>query len=313
MPLDPENTPDVDVLVDRGCALADMGDHERAVELLGTAAAHGDPVALRHLGSCLGVLGRWAEAAVVHRRAADAGQDAAWLDLARALLRLGCWSEAESAARTAVDRGDAGGWAALSEALQGQDRAPEAERAFRVAAERGADAAALELAYLLRSSGRQLAAWHWAQAAADAGNPVARATLACWRWQESRDLALEPELRAGADHHPHTRTALADLLRCTGRVEEARVVLERGAARGELASWLPLGNLYRDELDDAVAAEAAYRAGVEGGDLHAHHDLGVLLLETGDVDTAVEHFSIAAAGGDELAARLLREVLAEEG
>lgn len=311
MPLDPENTPDVDVLVDRGRALADIGDHEQAVELLGTAAAHGDPVALRHLGSSLGVLGRWAEAAVAHRRAAGAGQDGAWLDLAQALLRLGCWAEAEAAARTAVDGGDAAGWAALSEALQGQGRAAEVERTFRAAAERGAYPAALELAYLLRSSGRQLAAWHWAQVAADAGNPVARATLACWRWQESRDLALEPELRAGADHHQHARTGLADLLRTTGRVEEARALLERGAARGEVASWLPLGNLCRDEFDDVVAAEAAYRAGVEGGDLHAHHNLGVLLLETGDVGTAVEHFSIAAAGGDELAARVLREVLGD--
>jgi hypothetical protein len=89
-------------------------------------------------------------------------------------------------------------------------------------------------------------------------------------------------------------------------------VLEEGALLGELASWLPLGNLYRDELGDDVAAAAAYGAGIEGGDLHSHHNLGVLLLDAGDVDGAIEHFSVAAAGGDELAARVLREVLAED-
>jgi TPR repeat protein len=105
---------------------------------------------------------------------------------------------------------------------------------------------------------------------------------------------------------------LSALLRGTGRVGEARAVLEAGALRGEVASWLPLGNLYREELADDVAAAAAYRAGIEGGDLHSHHNLGVLLLDSGDVDGAIEHFSIAAAGGDALAARVLREVLAEE-
>ncbi|MFQ1004133.1 hypothetical protein [Modestobacter sp. SSW1-42] len=185
------------------------------------------------------------------------------------------------------------------------------ERALRTAAERGDAPAALALAHLLREDGRHGESWHWAQLAADAGSLSAAGTLACWRWVESRDPALEPQLRAGADHSHSARAGLADLLRTTGRVEEARTVLERGAVRGEVASWLPLGNIYREELDDVVAAEAAYRAGIEGGDLHSHHNLGVLLLGTGDVDGAIEHFSIAAAGGDELAARVLREVLYE--
>jgi hypothetical protein len=172
--------------------------------------------------------------------------------------------------------------------------------------------AVLQRAYDLRESGRQLEAWHWAQVAADAGDQVAAGILAAWRWDETRDPALEPQLRAGARHHPHARASLSHLLRTTGRIEDARGVLEEGALRGEVASWLPLGNLYRDELSDDVAAAAAYRAGIDGGDLHSHHNLGVLLLDAGDVDGAIEHFSIAAAGGDELAARVLREVLAED-
>jgi tetratricopeptide (TPR) repeat protein len=303
---------DVDALIDRGCELAELGDHEQAVVLFRRAAASGDAVALFDLGNSLGALGRWDEAAVAHQQAADAGEDDAWLNLAYALAELGRWSESERAARCALDRGDQGGWAALGEALGAQGRAAEAERTLRLAATRGNAAAALELAHLLRESGEQLTAWHWAQFAADAGNEAARGTIACWRWDESRDPALEPQLRAGVEHHEHARTSLSHLLRSTGRVEEARALLEEGALQGQVSSWLPLGNLYRDELGNDRAAAAAYRAGIEGGDLHSHHNLGVLLLDAGDVDGAIEHFSIAAAGGDELAAQVLREVLAED-
>jgi len=303
---------DVDALIDRGCELADLGDHVGAVELFGRAAATGDAVALFDLGNSLTALGRWEEAALAHRQAAESGEDDAWLNLAGVLARLARWPEAEEAARRALACADPNGWAALGEALEAQGRAAEAERTFRQAAGRGDADAALQLAYVLRDSGRQLEAWHWAQFAADADSEVAAATIACWRWDETRDPTLEPQLRAGVEVYEHARTSLSHLLRATDRVEEARAVLEEGALRGEVASWLPLGNLYRDELDDDVAAAAAYRAGIEGGDLHSHHNLGVLLLDGGDVDGAIEHFSIAAAGGDDLAARVLREVLAEE-
>jgi tetratricopeptide (TPR) repeat protein len=242
----------------------------------------------------------------------DRGSAVAWLNLAHALAEVGRWADAERAARAALDAGDRKAWVVLGDALEAQGRSTEAQRMLRAAAGRGDDQAALALAHVLRESGRQLEAWHWAQVAADSGNEVAAGTLAGWRWEETRDPALEPQLRAGAEHVEGARTGLAALLRSTDRVEEARAVLEEGALRGEVDCWLPLGNLYRDQLDDDVAAAAAYRAGIEGGDLHSHHNLGVLLLDRGDVDGAIEHFSIAAAGGDDLAARVLREVLEED-
>jgi hypothetical protein len=152
-------------------------------------------------------------------------------------------------------------------------------------------------------------AWAWTQRSADAGDPQPAAVLACWRWELTRDPALEADLRAGAEHHPPARAALADLLRTDGRVGDARAVLETGALRDELDSWLPLGNLYLLEFEDHVAAEAAYRAGIEGGDVFAHTNLGMLLRERGDVAGAVRHLSLAAEHGDELAARELRELL----
>ncbi|MEU2347640.1 tetratricopeptide repeat protein [Modestobacter sp. NPDC049651] len=308
----PELGPDVAALIDRGCDLAELGDHEQAVVWFRRAAAHGDPVALFDLGNSLSSLGRWEEAVAAYERAAGAGEDDAWLNLAVALRQLGRWTDAEVAARRALDAGDRGGWYELGQVLEAQGRADDAEAEFRAAAGAGDAAAALQLAHSVRESGRQLEAWHWVQVAADAGDEVAAATLATWRWNATHDPALEQRLRDGAEVYEHARTSLADLLCDTGRVAEARTLLEEGALRGEVASWLPLGNLYRDELSDDVAAAAAYRAGIEGGDLHSHHNLGVLLLDAGDVDGAIEHFSVAAAGGDEMAARVLREVLAED-
>ena len=119
-------------------------------------------------------------------------------------------------------------------------------------------------------------------------------------------------MRAGADHHPSARAALAHLLRTTGRLEEAREVLETGAAKGEVESWLPLGNLYADELGDPDAAGAAYRSGIAAGDDHSHHDLARLLVDRGDLDGAEFHLRLGAAGGDALAAAALRRLLGED-
>jgi tetratricopeptide (TPR) repeat protein len=211
------------------------------------------------------------------------------------LAEAGDHEQAVDTFRRAAELGCVMAWLGLGTSLGELHRWDEAGAAFQRAAELGsADDA-----------------WAWTPRSADAGDPEAAAVLACWRWELTRDPALEPGLRAGADHHPPARAALADLMRTDGRVEEARAVLEAGALRNEVDSWLPLGNLYLIELDDEVAAEAAYRAGIDGGDVFAHTSLGMLLRERGDVAGAVRHLSIAAEDGDEFAARHLRELLDE--
>ena len=122
------------------------------------------------------------------------------------------------------------------------------------------------------------------------------------------DPSLEEDLRAGQHHFPAARSDLAHLLRETGRPVEARAVLERGAKLGEQVAWLPLGNLYREELGDDEAAEEAYRSGINAGDTYCHHNLAVLLADRGDLDGAVEQFRLGAAAGDQLAAQSLKEL-----
>ncbi|GAA1520944.1 hypothetical protein GCM10009788_26000 [Nocardioides humi] len=195
-----------------------------------------------------------------------------------------------------------------------EERPPRAADAGDDADELGAAAGAfdledpLALAFALRELGDRDAALAAAERSAATGDRTAAAVVACWRWCTSWDPALEPDLRAGAEHFPSARGDLAELLIRTDRVDEGRAVLERGMLLGEVESMLPLGNLYADVLGDEAAAEAAYRAGAELGDAHAHHNLAVLLDERGDTDAAVEHFRLAAAGGDTLAAQALREL-----
>lgn len=112
----------------------------------------------------------------------------------------------------------------------------------------------------------------------------------------------------GAAHYPSARVDLAQVLRDTGRAEEARRELALGAKLGQRECWLPLGNLLRDHFDDPVAAEDAYRAGIAAGDSHCHHNLGTLLLEQGDIEAAEEQFRRGAETGDRLAERSLQDL-----
>jgi tetratricopeptide (TPR) repeat protein len=265
---------DVDELIDLGCDLADADRLRDAERCFRRAATLGSATAELDLGNTLKDQRRWADAAAAYERAIAGGETDAWLNLGQVLEEL--------------------------------DDVAGAMRAYADAARSGDSNGALSLALMLRERGDQTEATEQARAAANAGNPVAAGVLACWAWDETLDPALEPALRAAIDHYPSARADLAELLRSTGRAAEARAVLEVGAKLGEVESWLPLGNLYIDDLGDADAAELAYRSGIAAGDAHCHHNLGLLLAARGDKAGATEQFRRGAAAGDESAALMLR-------
>lgn len=266
---------DVDELVDLGCDLADADRHAEAEDCFRRARDLGSAVAAFDLGNTLAAQQRWDEAVHAYERAIEGGETDAWLNLGLALEELG----------------DIAG----------------AMRAFQGAARAGDKNGALALAFCLHDQGEHEQAFTAAREAADSGNAAAVGVLACWEWDQTLDPTLEPALRAGADHYPGGRVAPADLLRTTGRVTEARASLEHGAKLGERECWLPLGNLYLDELGDVGAAEAAYRSGIAAGDAYCHHNLGLLLHEQGADAEANKQFSLGAAAGDELAALALQD------
>src|SRR5919107_2474916 len=267
---------DADELIDLGCDLADAGRQTDAEWCFRRAAELGDVTGYYDLGNSLAAQERWAEAVDAYEVAVAGGEADAWRNLGKVLEDLGDLAGAMRAYRGAVDAGD----------LEG----------------------GLQLAFLLREQGERHAAMDVALEIAAMGDQEAAAVVACWRWCATLDPALEPELRAGADHFPAARADLAHLLRDTGRTEEARFQLEKGAKRGEAVAWLPLGNFYADEMGDDEAAEEAYRCGIAAGEAFFPHNLAVLLAERGDFDGAVEQFRLGAAAGDQLAADALREL-----
>jgi tetratricopeptide (TPR) repeat protein len=202
--------------------------------------------------------------------------------------------------------GEADAWRNLGLVLEDLGDLAGAMRAYRGAVDAGDLEGGLQLAFLLREQGEREEALAVAEEIAAAGDPEAAGVVACWRYCATLDPALEADLRVGADHFPAARTDLAHLLRESGRGAEARWVLERGAKLGEQVAWLPLGNLYREDLGDDEAAEEAFRAGIAAGDVYCHQNLAVLLADRGDLDGAVEQFRLGAEAGDQLAAQTLR-------
>jgi tetratricopeptide (TPR) repeat protein len=267
---------DVDELVDLGCDLAEVGRQVDAERCFRRAADLGSAVASFNLGNTLAALSREREAVAAYERALAGGEMDAWLNLGSVLQQLGDQAGAMRAFREAFQAGDVEG--------------------------------ALALAFCLREQGEREQAVAAARDAAAAGSLAAAGVVACWEWDDSLDPALERALRAGAEHYPPARVALADLLCSTGRVTEACEGLERGAKLGEQESWLPLGNVYADEFGDFAAARDAYLGGIAAGDTHCHHNLGVLLVAQGLTDDAEEQFRLGAEAGDELASRTLREL-----
>lgn len=272
-----DRSTDAGMLVDLGCDLAEAGRHVDAEYSFRRAVALGLEWVVFNVGNELMAQGRLAEAVEAYGRAIAAGETDAWLNLGRCL----------------EDLGDVAG----------------AERAYREADAAQDPNGALALAYLLRDQGEHDEAEEWARRAASRDNLEAAGAAASWAYDRTHDPALEAELRRGAGHYPPARADLAQILRDTGRAEEARQELTLGAKLGQRECWLPLGNLLSDDFGDPAAAEDAYRAGIAAGDSYCHHNLGLLLLEQGDLEAADEQFRRGAAAGDRLADHALRELM----
>jgi tetratricopeptide (TPR) repeat protein len=267
---------------------------------------------LVELGCDLSGAGRHQDAEVCFRRAVALGEDWVAFNLGNELMAQGRPEEAVHAYQAAVAAGENDGWLNLGQCLEGLGDLAGAMDAYRHADHGGDKNGALALAYMLREQGEYADAERLAQRGASLGNLQAVGAAACWAYDRTRDPALEHDLRRGSEHYPSARADLAEILRETGRIEQAREELTRGAKLGECESWLPLGNLLSDELGDLDAAEDAYRAGIAAGDRNCHNNLGNLLLEREDVAGAEEQFREGGRLGDQLAVRALRNLLDDE-
>ena len=146
------------------------------------------------------------------------------------------WEEAVASYARALVGGETTGWLNLGNVRHELGDLVGAMDAFREASRVCDTFGTVSLAFCLREQANLDQATAALGEAVDAGNETAVGVLACWEWNRTLDPALEPALRAGADFHPSARADLADLLRSTRRVEEARDVLEQGARLGEVES-----------------------------------------------------------------------------
>jgi hypothetical protein len=275
-------------------------------ERLAEARSDADPERLVQLGCDLADMDRQVDAEFCFRRAVELGETWVSFNLGNALAAQQRWTETVAAYEEAVADGETDAWLNMGQAMEELGDFAGAIRAYRESANAGDGTGALSLAFRLREIGDPDEAETAAKLAAELGNHIADAVIAVWSWDRTEDTSLEAALRDGLGHYPSARMALAHLLCATDRVAEARRLLETGAKLGEVESWLPLGNLYLEEMDDEVAAEAAYRSGIKAGDAYSHLNLGRLLADQGDQDGAEEQFRLGAAAGDDLAIKALR-------
>jgi tetratricopeptide (TPR) repeat protein len=299
---------DVEALVDLGCDLSDAGRHVDAERCFARAVDLGKESMCLNLGNALYDQGRYDDAAEAFARAALAGDGDAWINLGNSLTAAGRLEESVGAFESATAAGDVDAWLNLGMALEELGDLAGALRAYESGAGAGDANATVAWAFMQREQGEQAQAERIMALAVGQGSGYAAAVLATWRWDRTADDGLEPALRAGAGLYPSARAALGELLRVAGRLEEAVAVLSEGLALGEAASAIPLGNIHADDLCDPGAAAEAYRQGIALGDAYSHHNLAGLLEDEDRQEEAINHYRMAAAEGDHLAARALRRL-----
>lgn len=134
----------------------------------------------------------------------------------------------------------------------------------------------------------------------DEQTAVVAGLLGHWLWDETHDVGAESLLTTGASFYSSARVDLAHLYRATGRAERAESLLRDGIERGELDSYIVLGNLL-DESGRSSEAESLYRRGFELGDAFCAYNLHLLLARDGRAEEANDWLRVGAARGDEKA------------
>ena len=246
-------------------------------------------------------------------RAVAAGEPGADDLLARAYLESGDWNAAVDFLGRLVDSGRVEYAGRLGAALNEIGDYARAESAFRLAMENGDLAASNDLAILLARTGRSDEAVPMLQWGADSGDPQAAANLV-ELLRESGDLrsAMIVAERYVDERRPDTLVALAEMRALDGRVDEAEALYRRAIALRALRGHGAYAAFLLTVRGDAAAAgrelwDAAARR--EPGSAFA---FGQFLVDDGRPDEARTYLAMAAAEGDDDAARLLAELNGED-
>ena len=242
---------------------------------------------------------RLEEAIACARTAIRLGCDAAAFDLGRALSRQDRDEEAIQAYQQAIDAGVVEAILNQGSLWQYLGDLEQARQRYQQAIEAGDLLGHIRLGQLLETAGQLAQAEAHFRIAVQSRWPSASSALGLLLARQESWAETEPLLRAAAESpdDAEARSWLGLTLRRLGRIEEARAVLTAAADADEWQSFIPLGNLLRDEDDDPVGAEEAYRRAREAGDENAYLNLGLLLLEVGQLDAARAELALALDQG----------------
>ena len=244
------------------------GRYGHANRLHHTAAADGNPVALRALASWLSM---WSE------RAADA----------------------EAAYRKAVAAGDLEALDDLAGWLRAQPgRESDAEAAYRDTAAAGDPRALISLArWLSTQPGREADTEATYREAAAVGVSFALADLADWlRTQPGREADTEATYREAIQADGDSGVGLTNFARWLstqpGREADTEATYRQGAAVGEFSALVDMASWLRTQPGREADAEATYRQAIQAdGDLRPVLELMVWLYEQPGRETDAEALS----------------------
>lgn len=236
-------TPDA---MDLGNEAYDRGDYRAAAELFRTVAGDERGEALFNAGNSLAALGDHAGAIDAFSQAVGLKVHGAAFNLGKALEREGRLDEAADAFLIADREGDPK--APLALAFMAYDRSATDARAW--------------LAKAIECTDEELALL-----AADVG--------LVWQWEDTKDPALEGDLREAASRYVDADVALGELLVTRGDAEPGLSRWRSAARDGSANARIKLGNYYWERGSYRKAARQ-FEKGVELGDDHCAENLALL-------------------------------------
>lgn len=236
--------------IDKGCDLADIGDHKGAVRLFSRAVAAGEKWVGLNLGNSYEALGDHGRAAEAYRIAwREGGEDDAGYNLTNVLDALGQGDEMERVREELRSVGYP--VIVIEDAIEAADggRLEDAIRMLRDL-----------LVGTLRDDIAGYAMGVLGHVLFDVGDPEA-----------------ESWLRRGQDHYATARSDLGSLLLRQGQPAEAVAVWLEGVANDEVESSVPLANWLWDEgrHEEAIGVLTPFR----NADAHVRENLEIMERE----------------------------------
>ncbi len=307
----------VPALTELGLVRDELGDHAGALELFGRAVAAGDLAGYLAAGTAALADGHVDEAERLLLVGIEAGEEQWQWQLAEVFLARDDLVEAERLLRAAIVAGETRAWHDLAELAERSDDAAAAEFAYRSGMAEGDDTDRLELARFLIRQGRGDEARPLVTELLSAGYDRAYVGFAELSREENRleDAAAgyRDAIAAGV---LEAREDYADLLaydldRPAEALEQWHLALPEGVIE-PATLWWEIGQAHEraGAFDDA---ETAYGEMLAQGDIDAHHALGSLALERGDLASAEHSFRAGLAAGDRDTWAPLLEMLTAQG